>query len=55
MVKTLCFPCRVHRFNPWLGNLGTVCHAKQPKINNSVNFSTFTSYTTVTPSNGRIV
>ena len=27
MVKTLCFQCRGHGFDPWLGNLDPTCSA----------------------------
>ena len=31
MVKTLCFLCSGHGFNPWLGNQDLTSHVAQPK------------------------
>ena len=31
VVKSLCFQCRGHRFDLWLGNKDPTCHAARPK------------------------
>ena len=31
MVKTPCFRCRGHGFNPWSGNKDPACHVARPR------------------------
>ena len=33
MVRTPCFQCRRHMFNPWLRNKDPICHGVQSKNN----------------------
>ena len=39
VVKTLCFHCRDHGFDPWLRNWNPTCHGAQPNNNNKTSAS----------------
>ena len=43
VVKTPCFQCRGHKFNPWLGNEDPACCAAWPQINKFFKRSVFKS------------